>query len=214
MHTLRYSTISPLISPPHIMRIIMVQEACTKNGMTIVFWAGVRLLLSLTTLMTDDVIRDTFLISLDTYSTSYLVLHAVHSGGSGSSAVPEVKKVSQGRTEQGGNQYSNTAESGSCLNRRTHCRPGTYSSCTMPWFTEQDSLPHASAESTPPQASSPQSGGRNECHVEHLDYMYSTLRYTTDAITEYSVVGSTEQFFLSFHKLTSFISRNRNARVL
>jgi hypothetical protein len=63
MHTLRYSTISPLISPPHIMRIIMVQEACTKNGMTIVFWAGVRLLLSLTTLMTDDVIRDTFLIS-------------------------------------------------------------------------------------------------------------------------------------------------------
>ena len=45
------------------MRIIMVQEACTKNGMTIVFWAGVRLLLSLTTLMTDDVIRDTFLIS-------------------------------------------------------------------------------------------------------------------------------------------------------
>ncbi len=126
MHTLRYSTISPLISPPHIMRIIMVQEACTKNGMTIVFWAGVRLLLSLTTLMTDDVIRDTFLISLDTYSTSYLVLHAVHSGGSGSSAVPEVKKVSQGRTEQGGNQYSNTAESGSCLNRRTHCRPGNF----------------------------------------------------------------------------------------
>ena len=136
-------------------------------------------------------------LSLDTSST-YLVLPFA-------AAVPAAmqcrkrRKYHKVEQNKGGINISNTDESGSCLNRRTHCRPGnfppllhhTHIMCRAAPLPEEGKFVqrpgsctahHApchglpSAESKPPQASSPQSGGRNECHVEHLDH---TLLYDT-----------------------------------
>ena len=72
-----------------------------------------------------------------------------------------------------------------------------------------DSLPktvftHSCAESKPPQASTTIWRPERVCEDHTIDTPQKML----------SRSGSTEQFFSSFHKLTSFIFRNRNERVL
>lgn len=63
---------------------------------------------------------------------------------------------------------------------------------------------HACAESKPPQASTTIWRPERVCEDHTIDTPQKML----------SRSGSTEQFFSSFHKLTSFIFRNRNERVL
>ena len=90
--------------------------------------------------------------------------------------------------------------------------------CTVhqPWQTPPydkgivpDSLPktvftHSCAESKPPQASTTIWRPERVCEDHTIDTPQKML----------SRSGSTEQCFSSFHKLTSFIFRNRNERVL